>query len=158
MILWSYSTLYSTLYLQLILVFIVSPVAEISPPSWKVYVYETVTFMCNATGIPRANIHWMRKPRKSNFKSDPRITITTSESGNCAINSHPSECVLYSKLQIANVLPSDRANYICRANNKAGVSHSYGKLSVTSKMYYTINNISAYNRIMHIQYVFDYVL
>jgi len=95
-------------------------------------VYSNITFICKATGIPRANIQWMRKPRKSKFKNDSRINITSVENGNCHINSFASECVLYSKLSITNVLPSDRANYLCKATNKAGISHSVGKLSVRS--------------------------
>ena len=110
----------------------VVPVITTPPTNLTVVSPDSATFNCTATAKPQAVIQWTRNGIILNDTMG-KFTISYSTEGDCIITDPPSDCVITSTLDINNVVPNDRGEYVCTAINAAGSDIASVSLTVHGK-------------------------
>ena len=94
---------------------------------------DSATFNCTATAKPRAVIQWTSNDGTVLNGTTGKFTTIDLVEGDCMITDPPSECVITSMLEIADIVPNDDGEYVCTAINPAGNNTAFAPLTVHGK-------------------------
>ena len=96
----------------------------------------SVTFTCNATGIPVPTIVWFRNNTEFNTTASPRVSI--NEPTDPVVVSSPTGNILSvgRELVISDTMDQDSGTYSCVGSNEVGSVEQEFELFVGSKCTY----------------------